>query len=75
MASTKLINVLIFLSMVLAAVFFIWYLIGNSPAIEHILTVIILPLYLFGFGLYKNLNDKITYIGERLARIEGKLNI
>ena len=71
----KKINVLIFISMILAVAVFIWYLLGNSPAIEYILTMIILPLYLFGFGLYKNLNDKITYIGERLARIEGKLNI
>ncbi len=45
--------------MILAVATFIWYLLGNSPTIEYIAVTFIFPVYIFVFGMFKGLNDKI----------------
>ncbi len=83
MTKNTILNVLIALSVAIAIIFFLWYLLGNSPTTEQIILTSILPAYLFAFGIYKHLNDKIhnkfekvneklSEIGERLARIETR---
>lgn len=78
----RFIDVLIIFSILMVLSFFVWYLIGDSPTIEQMVVAVVFPSYIFTFGIYKHLNEKfdkinerINIIGERLSRIEGKLNI
>ena len=81
----KIIYALLIAWIILVIVMIIWHLSGHSPAIEELLAVIAIGPYIFTFGVYERLNDKVSRaredfqkeLGEikrTLGRIEGKLN-
>ena len=83
MRKHKILDMLTALSVFVAIVFFLWYSFGNSSTTAQIILTSVLPAYLFAFGVYQHLNDKInngfekvneklSKIGARLARIETK---
>ena len=67
--AVKFINIILFISIILAAGVFIWYLIGDSPTIEYIVITFIFPVYIFVFGMFKGLNDKIENNYKSLINI------
>ncbi len=79
-------SILITLSVLLLIIFVLWFMLGNSPTLEQMLMIVVLPVYLFVFGVYERLNNKIIntresinrQLGEvkvSLAKIEGKLKL
>lgn len=59
METNQILNFLLILSIVLAVIFFIWYISGNSPTAQEVLVVFVLPLYVFVFSVYEKVNKKI----------------
>lgn len=56
----KIIDILIVISLLLAVIFTIWYMVGDSPTPEQFLIIIVLPLYLLIFRTREYLNNKIN---------------
>ncbi len=50
---------LIVILLITAVIFLVWFMFGNSPTIEQVVAVLVIPLYVFAFGLYERMNSKI----------------
>ena len=55
----KIIKSLIVILLVTAVIFLAWFMLGNSPTIEQVAAVLVIPVYVFAFGLYEQMNSKI----------------
>src|SRR3989338_1283002 len=71
MDKIKIINTVTAFSVVLAIIFFLWYIFGNSPTSEQIVAILIIPCYLFMFGTYKSLNNTMNI---RFEKINDKID-
>ena len=54
-----MIKTLIVILLVTAVIFLAWFMLGNSPTIEQVAAVLVIPVYVFAFGLYERMNSKI----------------
>ena len=63
----KLIYALIIFGVFLALVMTIWYLFGHSPTIEQLLLAYVVPSYIFTFGIFEKLNNKIENLNNKLS--------
>lgn len=80
------IHVMTVLSVLLLIIFLLWFMLGDSPTVEQMFVVLVVPIYLFVFGIYERLNNKLMNTRENinrqlsdikvsLAKIEGKLKL
>ena len=71
-------------SLVVLVIFLLWYMFGNSPNLEQIFILFVLPFAGGFFAVYEKLNNKIMNTGvhlqkelgeikQTLGKIEGKL--
>ncbi len=75
MNKETIINLAIFFSAVALFVLLLWYMLGNSPTVDQLLLGLIIPLYLFIFGIYEKLNNKIMNIRELFIRDMGEMKV
>lgn len=68
MTLSKVINILLALSILAAIVVLLWYILGNSPTPEQLLITAVLPLYLLVFYTREKLNEKIYNTRESLLK-------
>lgn len=64
----KIAYISIAVSIVLALVMVLWYIFGNSPTDIQVLTVLVLSPYLFTFGIYERLNNKISKVNDKISQ-------
>ncbi len=58
MNTEKILEALIVISIVLAAIFTFWYIFGKSPTTDQVLYLYVFPLYGFAFFVYDRFNKK-----------------
>lgn len=68
-------SILIILSVILLVVYLVWFMFGNSPTSEQLAVVLVLPVYLFMFGIYERLNNKIMNTRESIHRQMGDIRV
>lgn len=62
-----IIGILTALSVIILVIFLLWFMFGNSPTLEQMLMILVLPVYLFVFGVYERLNNKISNLNNKLS--------
>ena len=67
-AKENIANFMILVSIILALVMVLWYVFGNSPTDIQVLTVLVLSPYLFTFGIYERLNNKISKVNDKISQ-------
>ena len=61
-----ILSILIVFSVLLLVVFMLWFMFGNSPTLEQMLMILVLPVYLFVLGVYERLNNKVTNLNNKI---------
>jgi hypothetical protein len=66
MDKEKIIIGLVTISIITLIIFMLWFMFGNSPTTEQLLLLLVLPVYLFMFGIYERLNNKVINTREQI---------
>jgi membrane protein YdbS with pleckstrin-like domain len=66
MNKEKIAYILIVVWIILVAIMILWYTFGHSPTVEQILTIAVVTPYVFVFGIYERLNNRINDNYEKL---------
>ena len=67
MDKEKLAQVLIVILLIVLVIFLFWFMFGHSPTLEQVVALFVIPLYVFTFGMYERLNNKIMRTNQNLS--------
>ena len=73
MEKEKIVKVLLIVSLAVLVVFLLWFMFGNSPTIEQLFVLFVLPLYVFVFGIYEKMNARINMLSSKIMETREQL--
>ncbi len=73
-AKEMTIHIMIVLSVLLLIFFLLWFMLGNSPTLEQMFVVLVVPVYLFIFGIYERLNNRVANLNNKIMDTRESLS-